>query len=66
MREYLIIENCYFKVPYGGEPLMSGLVMPDPKAGPYHFVNCDFHPALWEVLKQDYEDCKFIDCDRGR
>ena len=60
-----VFENCYFKVPHGGEPLMSGLIMPNPKYGPYHFKNCDFHPALWDVLKRDYKDCQFTDCDKG-
>jgi hypothetical protein len=57
------IANCYFKVPFGGKPLMSGLVMPDPAGGPYHFDGCDFHPALWDVLKRDYKNCKFTNCD---
>ena len=42
---------------------MSGLVMPDPAKGPYHFDGCDFHPALWDVLRRDYKNCRFTNCD---
>ena len=59
----VVVENCYFKVPFGGPALMSGLPMPDPTKGPYHFLRCSFHPGLWETLEAVYAGCKFTDCD---
>lgn len=57
------VMDTYFKVPHDGPVLISGLPLPAPNAGPYHFVRCDFHPGLREVLKNDYSTSTFTDCD---
>lgn len=52
-----VIKNMYFKLTYAegqvGERLISGLPLPDPAKGPYTFINCEVHPRLWCVFRQD-------------
>ena len=57
------IKNIYIKVAFGDNyEQISGMKMPDPKLGPYKFVDCSFHPGLSEELKRNYKSSKFYDC----
>jgi len=57
------LSNRYYKT-LEGEPLqISGLMLPDPDGGPYEFVECEFHPRLWEALQQMYRDSSYIRCN---
>ena len=60
----ITIKNHYFKTPYGSEPLMSGLSLPDPAKGPYKFVSCEIHFAIDKILARDYKNSIFVNCDR--
>lgn len=54
----------YFKATHEeGAIYMSGLSLPDPKAGPYAFVNCSIHPRLFKVLSAEYPESTFVGCD---
>ena len=57
------IKDMYFKQLHDEPALMSGLQLPDPKAGPYAFVDCEFHPRLWEALQQMYVGSTFDGCN---
>jgi hypothetical protein len=57
-------KNIYFKVRFGGPELISGWPLPDPLKGPYHFVNCSFHPGLEDELQKNYKTSRFTDCER--
>ena len=59
------IHNVYYKTKHNGPMLISGRSLPDPKKGPYRFVGCDMHPAVWDVLKEEYSDSEFVNCDMG-
>lgn len=49
------IKNTYFKATHDEGPCyMSGLPLPAPDKGPYHFMDCDIHPRLWETMRQVY------------
>ena len=56
------IRNHYFKflpdVPWQFCG-MSGLPLPDPKQGPYEFIDCEFHPGIWSFVKQEYQGSEF-------
>lgn len=58
------LTDRYYKAEHDGPSYISGLNMPDPKKGPYHFIRCDFHPALREVLAEQYKDSKFSLCTK--
>jgi hypothetical protein len=58
------VRNIYFKLTYGSNMrLISGLPLPNPAEGPYHFINCSFHPGLREEILKHYRDSKFTDCE---
>lgn len=57
------IREHYFKLDCGEQPLMSGLPLPDPGKGPYHFIGCLFHPAVEDTLKKHYSNSQFTDCE---
>jgi len=58
-----VISDCYFKTAYDDPVrLISGLPLPDPSKGPYRFIDCDFHPAVDNELKKNYQTSEFIDC----
>ncbi len=60
------VENTYFKTAHDDPVrLISGRPLPDPKLGPYVFVDCDFHPAVKEELKRHYKTSKFVNCYGG-
>lgn len=56
-------ENYYFKQLHGEQALMSGLPLPDQDQGPYEFVDCNFHPRVWEALQQMYHTSTFTKCN---
>jgi hypothetical protein len=59
-------DSRYYKNTYEqGATLTSGLPLPDPKEGPYHFKGCEFHPGLEDVLNSLYADSVFENCYRG-
>jgi len=52
------IRNHYFKATFEERHrYISGLPLPDPGKGPYHFIDCDIHPRLWETMRQIYKSC---------
>ena len=55
--------NIYYKYSFGAGSYMSGCNLPDPTKGPYLFVRCDMHPAIWDELKEKYSDSVFEDCN---
>jgi hypothetical protein len=57
------LSGYYFKVPFGGEQLISGLPLPNPAMGPYLFEECTFHPGLREVLRCEYATSVFQCCE---
>ena len=41
------IKDTYFKTTHReGFIYISGRPLPSPDKGPYHFINCSFHPCL--------------------
>jgi hypothetical protein len=51
------IKNTYFKTLFSeGKIQISGDPLPDPAKGPYEFKDCEFHPRLWEALRQMYRN----------
>lgn len=60
----MTFENMYFKQLPDESGLMSGLNLPEP--GEHRFINCEFHPRLWEALEQLYKDCTFTNCNYPR
>ena len=61
------VKNTYFKFQYGEDcrHMLSGRPLPDPAAGPYHFINCDIHPRLWSVMRTFYKTSTFTNTYRG-
>lgn len=59
-----LYENYYFKAKAGEPAFMSGLPMPPACEGPYTFIDCEFHPRLWDYIKELYSDSTFINCDK--
>ncbi len=57
-----LIKDTYFKVPNNGPLLGSGLALPAASGGPYHFVNCHFHPHLKAELQANYADSVYTRC----
>ena len=57
------IKNTYFKWMHDEKSkhtqYMSGEYLPDPDKGPYHFINCEIHPGLWECMQQMYNTSKY-------
>lgn len=58
--------NYYFKQLSDEPAIMSGLPLPNPTEGPYEFVDCEFHPRLWECLEQLYFTSTFQNCNYPR
>ena len=55
-----IIKNYYFKILHDEKlDLISGYELPDPEKGPYHFIDCEMHPRVWEALQQLYTASEF-------
>lgn len=57
------IKDYYFKQLYDEPVLMSGANLPHQDLGPYEFVDCHFHPRLWEALEQMYNTSHFTNCN---
>ena len=58
------IRSHYFKTRHDeGLSLISGLPLPPPNKGPYHFVDCKIHPRLRETMMQMYTECKFTNTE---
>lgn len=59
-------KGYYFKALFDEPALMSGCNLPDPNCSKgYLFTDCEFHPRLWECMRQVYTTSIFENCYLG-